>query len=252
MDESHFGEVGGTDGEIETLLDAERARPPIDDAMRARLRARIGIGVGLSVGVAAATVGVAKGSAVKAWLAAKWALVLTFVAGGVVGFALRGVLAPSPPVYVPVGKDVSPPLAPSASTLPVSGSTVPPEAPVAASASVAQKGPPDGKAPPPKPPPSVAASASNVAADEAKLVEMARTALVRGSAADALAACDLHAARHPTGERAEEREALAVQALVKAGRAADARARAERFRKSFPGSIYLGAVNASIASLPPE
>lgn len=244
MDESHF-----TDGEIEGLLDAERARPPIDDAMQARLRARIGIGVGLSVGVAAATVGVAKGSAVKAWLAAKWAILLTFVAGGVVGFALRGVLSPSPPVYVPVGKDVSPPLAPSASALPVSASTLPPEPKVAVSASASAKG---VTPPPAKSVGAPSASASNVAADEAKLVEMARTALVRGSAADALAACDLHAARHPSGERAEEREALAVQALVKAGRAADARARAERFRKAFPGSIYLGAVNASIASLPPE
>ncbi len=237
--------------DIEALLDAERARPPVDEAMQARLRARVGLGVGLGVGAVAITMGAAKGSAIKAWLSAKWFVLLTFFAGGLVGFALRGIVAPSPSVYVPVGKDVPPTLAPSTSALPVSGSTTPPEAPVAASASASAK----AAVVLPKPSVSVAASASgsvaNPAADEAKLVEMARTALVRGSASDALAALDLHAARHPNGERAEEREALAVQALVKAGRADDARARAERFRKSFPGSIYLGAVNASIASLPP-
>ncbi|MBL8717471.1 MAG: outer membrane protein assembly factor BamD [Myxococcales bacterium] len=239
MDESH--------PDIEALLDAERARPPVDEAMQARLRARVGLGVGLGVGAAAITMGAAKGSAIKAWLSAKWFVLLTFFAGGLVGFALRGIVAPSPSVYVPVGKDVPPTLAPSASALPVSGSTVPPEAPVAASASASVK----PAVVPAKPSVSVSASVANPAADEAKLVEMARTALVRGSASDALAALDLHAARHPNGERAEEREALAVQALVKAGRADDAKARAERFRKSFPGSIYLGAVNASIASLPP-
>lgn len=240
MDESH--------PDIEALLDAERARPPVDEAMQARLRARVGLGVGLGVGAAAITMGAAKGSAIKAWLSAKWFVLLTFFAGGLVGFALRGIVAPSPSVYVPVGKDVPPTLAPSASALPVSGSTVPPEAPVAASASASTKA---ALVVPPKPTVSASASAVNPAADEAKLVEMARTALVRGSATDALAALDLHAARHPNGERAEEREALAVQALVKAGRADDAKVRAERFRKSFPGSIYLGAVNASIASLPP-
>lgn len=239
MDESH--------PDIEALLDAERARPPVDEAMQARLRARVGLGVGLGVGAAAITMGAAKGSAIKTWLSAKWFVLLTFFAGGLVGFALRGIVAPSPSVYVPVGKDVPPTLAPSASALPVSGSTVPPEAPVAASVSASVK----PAVVPVKPSVSASASVANPAADEAKLVEMARTALVRGSAGDALAALDLHAARHPNGERAEEREALAVQALVKAGRADDAKARAERFRKSFPGSIYLGAVNASIASLPP-
>ena len=231
--------------DLEALLDAERARPPVDDAMRARLRTRIGLGVGLGVGAAALTVGLGKGSAVKAWFAAKWVVLFAFLAGGVVGFGVRGFVVPRP-IYVPVGRDVPPSLAPSASLLPIAASTTPPTAPVT---SVSAAKPLAAKS---APIPSVSASASvEASADEARLVETARTALVRGNAADALAALDAHSAKYPAGERAEEREALAVQALVKAGRTDDARSRAERFKKSFPGSIYLGAVNASIASLPP-
>ncbi len=231
--------------DLEALLDAERARPPMDDDARARLRARVGLGVGLGVGAAALGVGLGKGSAVKAWLATKWIVLLAFLSGGVVGFGVRGVVAPRP-IYVPVGRDVPPMLAPSASVLPIAASVAPPVV-VVASASVVKPVAAKSAAVP-----SASSSAAiDASAEEARLVETARTALVRGNSADALIALDAHSTKYPSGERAEEREALAVQALVKAGRADDARARAERFKKGFPGSIYLGAVNASIASLPP-
>jgi TolA-binding protein len=80
---------------------------------------------------------------------------------------------------------------------------------------------------------------------ERSLLDVARTALGRGDFANALVSADAHQKRFPKGALAEEREALAVQALAGAGRRDEARARAERFAKSFPGSILLPAVEAA-------
>jgi hypothetical protein len=68
-------------------------------------------------------------------------------------------------------------------------------------------------------------------------VEASRTALTRGRPADALAAADLHAREFPHGQLAEEREVLAITALVSLGRNADARARRARFLHDFPNSM---------------
>ncbi|MDB4936956.1 MAG: hypothetical protein JWP87_3928, partial [Labilithrix sp.] len=76
-------------------------------------------------------------------------------------------------------------------------------------------------------------------------LDVARTALGRGDGPNALAACDDHARRFPRGALGEEREAIAVQALVLEQRTTDARARAERFRKRHPRSILLPAVLAA-------
>lgn len=88
------------------------------------------------------------------------------------------------------------------------------------------------------------ASALDLAA-ERTMLDVARTALGRGNGANALVACDDHARRFPRGALAEEREAIAVQALVLEHRGEDARARAERFRKTHPRSILLPAVLAA-------
>jgi hypothetical protein len=88
------------------------------------------------------------------------------------------------------------------------------------------------------------ARGDDLAAERAAL-DVARTALGRGDGANALAACDEHARKYPRGALAEEREAIAVQALVLEHRGDDARARAERFRKAHPRSILLPAVLAA-------
>jgi hypothetical protein len=59
------------------------------------------------------------------------------------------------------------------------------------------------------------------------------------SPAEALARCEEHAAAYPSGALAEEREVLAVDALLRLGRRADASARAERFRTAHPSSAYV-------------
>ena len=100
--------------------------------------------------------------------------------------------------------------------------------------------------------PSVAPPAGSYASPGAALeaeramLDVARTALGRGDGAHALTACDDHARRFPRGVLAEEREAIAVQALLLAHRSDDAQARAERFQKSYPRSIFLPAVLAAV------
>jgi hypothetical protein len=88
---------------------------------------------------------------------------------------------------------------------------------------------------------------SDLAAERA-LLEVARTALARGAHPDALASLNRHASQFPHGQLAEEREALAVQALVAAGRTDEAHRRAERFRQRYPNSMMEPAVEAALGS----
>lgn len=83
-------------------------------------------------------------------------------------------------------------------------------------------------------------------AKERELLDVARAALARGRSADALAAAELHAAKWPRGALLEEREVVLIQALAAAGRRTEAEAKAEQFRKWFPQSMLLPAVDATL------
>lgn len=89
------------------------------------------------------------------------------------------------------------------------------------------------------------------AEDDSALIDRARTALLRTSPSDALAALQEHARRFPRGQFAEEREALAVQTLVALRRPDEARARAASFHRQFPQSPLGAAVDESVRGLSP-
>lgn len=178
---------------------------------------------------------------IPAWVAAA-TFVLGAAAGAVVGPRLAGEKgAPNPMQSAPIGTSTS---------AVVSAEKPRPTTPVAEAApTVDVRDLPRVNA---SAQPSVSASstASTRAATsdltaERSLLDVARTALGRGDFANALASADAHQKRFPKGALAEEREALAVQALAGAGRKEEARARAERFARSFPGSILLPAVEAA-------
>jgi hypothetical protein len=99
---------------------------------------------------------------------------------------------------------------------------------------------------PPSPPPSV----GQTLAAESAILDIARTAIARGEGDHALAAVERHAAAFPHGSLREEREALAVKALVLAGRGDEARARAAKFRTAYPESLFLQAIESSLRSIP--
>jgi hypothetical protein len=81
-------------------------------------------------------------------------------------------------------------------------------------------------------------------AAERSLLEGARAALALGNTAEALALCRRHERSFAAGQLVEERESIAVRALVSAGQAGPARARAQAFRQRFPRSMFLPAVDA--------
>lgn len=82
---------------------------------------------------------------------------------------------------------------------------------------------------------------------ETNMVEMARSALARGRAAAALDAIEQHRRQFASGQLAEDRESLAVEALVTLGRGEEARRRAEAFRRRWPDGVYRARVDAALA-----
>lgn len=86
--------------------------------------------------------------------------------------------------------------------------------------------------------------------DERALLDQARAALTQGDGASALVRTEEHARRFATPQLAEEREAIAIQALVVQGRFAEARDRAARFEAGTPDSLFRPAVEAALASIP--
>jgi hypothetical protein len=82
---------------------------------------------------------------------------------------------------------------------------------------------------------------------EQVLLDTARAALINQRFKEALEALDRHARQFPDGALSEEREALAVQTLAQLDQHDAARSRADAFRKRYPASIFLPAVDDAVA-----
>jgi hypothetical protein len=78
---------------------------------------------------------------------------------------------------------------------------------------------------------------------EIELIDRAQRALARQPAV-ARQWVDEHTRRFPAGTFVQEREAVAIEALVREGRMVEARARAVQFRTRFPESAYLRRIEA--------
>ena len=107
--------------------------------------------------------------------------------------------------------------------------------------------------PPPRPraapPPAVIAPAApaplvNTADEELELLQAAMSAATPN---EALTLVEQHVTRFPSSSLAQEREVLAVQALSKLGRSADARTRADAFKERWPTSTHLLRLEALLA-----
>lgn len=85
--------------------------------------------------------------------------------------------------------------------------------------------------------------------DELTLLQRARSAL-RDDASMALAIAEQHARDYPQGTFAQEREVLAINALLKQRRTAEAFARAERFIVAHASSPYAVQLRAMLATKP--
>jgi hypothetical protein len=82
--------------------------------------------------------------------------------------------------------------------------------------------------------------------DELAVLEEARAALATDPART-LTLADEHAKRFQHPAFAQERERLAIDALVRSGRRGDAQERARRFESTYPRSPHLARVRALVA-----
>lgn len=92
-------------------------------------------------------------------------------------------------------------------------------------------------------------SSRGLAAERA-LLDVARGALARGEATEALRAADRHASEYPSGALVEEREAIAIKALVALGRNDEARRRFKEMERRFPNGLMLRAVKNAVDQAP--
>jgi hypothetical protein len=233
---------GPIEPELDALLDRERARKPPEAALE-RVWSRVTLSVAAGAPVHAPSG--RSGGGDSPWVAphAKTLIALAFVAGAAAGAGIHAALLPSR--SAPVDSRPSP--TPSE---PAPVSTPPPTPELNVSA-----------APAPVPPPPIARPTRTTAASaaappvsslsaEREVLDKARVALAAGDGPGALASIDEHTRRFPRPQLVEEREALAVQALVVQGRYDEARVRAARFRSAWPNSLFLPAVEATLSSIP--
>ena len=89
-------------------------------------------------------------------------------------------------------------------------------------------------------------------AEQQTLLDQARVSLRRGDGAGTLAILAGHESLYPVTEFAEERAAIRILALVMSGRSDAARDSAERFRTRFPTSLFLPAIEKSLAPMAPD
>jgi hypothetical protein len=232
------------------VLELLREESPAPADARARARARLALAVpsmgarggdpnpeaGRGGGTPSA--GAAKAAGV---LGAHGVAVVAFVLGGAAGAGLHAALTSTPaPRIVYVASPTAPvPPPPIASSPP----TPTPSAPIMA------RVPGSVGSAPPVVPPTPTSHLSQLSGERALLDEV-RASLIQGNSSGALDRLRVSRREFPRAVLAEERDALTVEALVGVGRYDEARAAADAFREHFPDSLFSGAVEGAVRSIP--
>jgi hypothetical protein len=238
-DPPRLADSAETPPELRNLLSSARSDVPDDNQVR-RVAARLGPLLGLgAIGVLGQSALTAGGGAAQggATATALTAVGVGKIAGVVLlGGALAGgawwwssahdeqasppaaSVRPGAPVRASAAK-VEPPAAPAATEI---------EPAVSASAPSAGVG--RAQAEP-------TATARDAQATEAQLLQRARAALASDPAL-ALKLTQIHKARFAAGQLAQEREVIAIDALERLNRGAEAKQRAGQFHSEFPDSVH--------------
>jgi TolA-binding protein len=200
----------------------QRARADVGTADEV---ARLAGKLGPLLGPAPVAPGAAGGGAAAGGAAAKVGLgALALIVAGGAAWLLSTRDASLPPKVASSAAAPAPAPAPVAAPAPSAVVTSPPLVVAPPSAELPSPSPP--KATPVTPP------------SEADLLEQARAALKAGDSARALQRASEHAKRYPRGVLVQEREVLAIQALRRLGRDAEADRRADAFARAYPGSAF--------------
>jgi hypothetical protein len=246
--------------QLQWLVEAERSRPDAPAEAKATAQTKLAALLGPSAGLgggegsgggsgqhgsgpgAGSVAGAIKGA--SGLSAAK--VVAVFVLGGLVGGGVA--TAVIRPVERVVYDERAAPLASAIASIPevpaASAEIVPP-APSATPPSPARVFGSASTRSAPSSSPTARSRDTDLAAERA-IIERARSALARGDGQGALVPIAEHEREFARGQLIEEREALAVQALVIAGRVKEATERAARFRKAFPNSLLLPIVDQAL------
>ncbi len=219
------------------LREAEPAPADVRAGARQRLLGAVG---GLGGGPDGWGGGGAAGEAARRSAIPRMPRTIAFVLGGVVGVGLYAALAPVPaPRVVYVDRVVPPPqTAPLTTAEPTATAitTVAAEAISTAHAATI--------------PSATSSTRASQLSAERILLDEARAAIAQGDPARAIDRLERHRRTFPVPLLAEERDAMWVQALVKAGRYDEARAHASAFRKRSPDSLFSSVVDSAIDSIP--
>ncbi len=168
-------------------------------------------------------------------------LAASFAAGGgVVAVAMHR--APEPPRIVYVDRSLATPPATESRLNP---QPMPPQAPEAAAPPSAPEAP---RANAPTGALATASPSRDQLTAERQLLDLARGALEREEPERALDATARHERKYPNGALVQEREAMAIRALVMLGRVGEAHERADRFRTRFPQSLLLPTIDATVGT----
>lgn len=90
--------------------------------------------------------------------------------------------------------------------------------------------------------------AAELLAQERSVLDRAREKMASNEPGSAERYLAQHAQRFPAGRLREEREAMLINVLVRLGRIEQARARSVAFKRQYPSSLMLSAVNAALAA----
>jgi hypothetical protein len=183
------------------------------------------------------------------------AVAAAFALGGGLGALLMYRVGHAPPVDATAAPSIER-ATPPALVTPARVLSVEPPATASPAPLVPEPAPPmpvarERPGPAPSSPKASSSNAADPVTDERKILDEARGAVEREDGAGALAATDAHARRYPRGVLVQEREAIAVRALVLLGRTDEARARVERFRERFPDSLLLPALESTAGAATP-
>ncbi len=250
------GSMPPLDGRLLESLRAEGPAPAdVRDRVRGRLAAVIPAMAPAAVGPHAATPMRSAWGRLGTW-GTNGISIAAFVVGGVAGAALFASLSHPPasrvvyvdrPVFTSAPAPTVAPAAPAVqpavvAATPAHGSPPPINAAlaVASPAPVAQAAPSQAQSSP----------HPSRLAEERKLLDDARSGLLQGEPQLAVDRLEMHRALFPDGMLAEEREAMAVEALVRAGRVGEARERAAAFRAHSPQSLFSPTVEAVVSPAP--
>jgi hypothetical protein len=85
-------------------------------------------------------------------------------------------------------------------------------------------------------------------ARERALLDVARADAAQGEPEQVLAVVAQHRRQFPRGRLTEEREALAIRALLSLGRTGEARQRAQTFRAAYPNSFLIPALESALST----